>query len=52
MEKDLKDASIVETNTYYDGDRYVLLDSDHDDVRIDPKDAVKDLKPWASDGQM
>ena len=32
-------------------DRYVLLDSDHDDVRISPKDAVKDLKPWAPDGQ-
>jgi len=32
-------------------DRYVLLDSDHDDVRISPRDAVKDLKPWAPDGQ-
>lgn len=32
--------------------RYVLLDSDHDDIRISPQDAVKDLKPWAPDGQM
>ncbi len=27
-------------------DRYVLIDLDHDEVRIYPKDAVKDLKPF------
>ena len=32
--------------------RYVLLDSDHDDIRITPQNAVKDLKPWTPDGQM
>ena len=33
-------------------DRYVLLDADHEDTRIYPADAVKDVKPWAPDGQM
>lgn len=27
-------------------DRYVLIDLDHDETRIYPKDAVKDLKPF------
>ncbi len=27
-------------------DRYQLIDIDHDDVRIEPADAVKDLKPF------
>ncbi len=27
-------------------DRYILIDTDHDDARIWPKDAVKDLKPF------
>ncbi len=27
-------------------DRYLLIDIDNDDVRIQPKDAVKDLKPF------
>lgn len=32
-------------------DRYVLLDTDHNDQRVYPSDAVKDVKPWADDGQ-
>lgn len=27
-------------------DKYVLIDIDHEDVRIDPKEAVKDVKPF------
>jgi hypothetical protein len=32
-------------------DRYVLLDADHGDVRIEASEAVKGLKPWVNDGQ-
>ena len=32
-------------------DRYTLIDIDHDDAPILPAQAVKDVKPFAPDGQ-
>lgn len=47
IREELPEAAIIETNTYYEGDRYTT--EQHRETQISTKEAVKDVKPFGKE---